>query len=183
MDDKELLLGIQRKNEKYYEILVDKYIRYVGAIALKISGNRLNMHDIEEICSDVFIKLWNIADRITLTGDSLKPYIAITTRNTTLNVLRSKKITLEDELEETILTRDSTENVVILNEEKNIIKSVITSLKEPDREIFIRRYFYMEKVKDIATKIGMNEKAVSARISRAKETLRSLFTEKGFFNH
>lgn len=179
MDDKELLLGIQHKNEKCYEILIDKYVRYVGAIALKISGNRLNMYDIEEICSDVFIKLWNNADRITLTGDSLKPYIAITTRNTTLNVLRNKKMNLEEELEETVLTKDSTENVVILNEERKIIKSVISSLKEPDREIFIRRYFYLEKVKDIASKIGMNEKAVSARISRAKEMLRSLFTEKG----
>ncbi|MBE6067212.1 MAG: sigma-70 family RNA polymerase sigma factor [Clostridium lundense] len=179
MDDKEILLGIQQKNEKCYEILIDKYLRYVGAIALKISGDRLNMYDIEEICSDIFIKLWNIADRITLTGGSLKPYIAITTRNTTLNVLRSKKINLEEEFEEVVLTKESPENVVILNEERKIIKTVIASLKEPDREIFIRRYFYMEKVKDIASKIGMNEKAVSARISRAKEMLRSIFTEKG----
>jgi RNA polymerase sigma-70 factor (ECF subfamily) len=179
MDDKELLLGIQHKNEKCYEILIDKYVRYVGAIALKISGDRLNMYDIEEICSDIFIKLWNIANKITLTGGSLKPYIAITTRNTTLNVLRSRKINLEEEFEEVVLIKESPENVVILNEEKKIIKSVIASLKEPDREIFIRRYFYMEKVKDIAAKIGMNEKAVSARISRTKEMLRSIFTEKG----
>ncbi len=179
MDDKELLLGIRHTNENCYEILIDKYTRYIGAIALKISGDRLNMYDIEEICSDVFISLWNKADRITLTGDSLKPYIAITTRNTTLNVLRSKKMNLEEEFEETVLTKESTENVVILNEEKKIIKSVINSLTEPDREIFIRRYFYMEKVRDIASKIGLTEKAVSARISRAKELLRSQFTEKG----
>lgn len=178
MDDKELLLGIQNKNEKFYEILIDKYSRYIGAIAIKISGDRLNMYDIEEICSDIFIKLWNSADRITLTGGSLKPYIAIATRNNTLNVLRNKKKNLEEELEEDVLTNESTENVVILNEEKQMIKSVITSLKEPDREIFIRRYFYMEKVKDIAFKIGMSEKAVSARIARAKDILRSLFTEK-----
>lgn len=179
MDDKELLSGIQNKDEKYYEILIDKYTRYVGAIALKISGDRLNICDIEEICSDVFIKIWKNADRITLTGDSFKPYIAIAARNNTLNVLRSKKKSLEEELEEDAIVDESTENIVVLNEEKQIIRSVISSLKEPEREIFIRRYFYMEKVKDIAEKIGISEKAVSARIGRAKETLRSLFMEKG----
>ena len=179
MDDKELLLGIQNKNERYYEILIDRYVRYVGAIALKISGNRLNMYDIEEICSDVFVKLWDSAERITLTGGNLKPYIAIVTRNNTLNMLRDRNKNLEEELEAAVLVSDSTENTVILKEEKQLIKSVINSLKEPDREIFIRRYFYLEKVKDIAEKIGLSEKAVSARIGRAKDLLHSLFRDKG----
>lgn len=178
MEDQELLVGIQNKKEDYYEILVDKYMRYVGAIVSKVAGNRLGNHDIEEICADTFIKIWTNAENIQLTRGSLKPYMAIVARNHTLNVLRAKEKRLEEELEEDILTYESAENLVVLKEEKNKINKLIADLPEPDREIFIRRYFYMEKVKDIARRIGMTEKAVSARISRTKDKLQTRLKEK-----
>lgn len=49
---------------------------------------------------------------------------------------------------------------------------MVQDMGEPDREIFIRRYFYLEKVRDIASRLNMQEKAVTARIRRAKDKLR-----------
>lgn len=179
MDDHKLLVGIRQKDENCYEELLEKYVRYVAAIIAKVAGQRLNSHDIEEICSDTFIKIWVNAEKIVLKGESFRAYLAISARNNTLNALRDKQKRLGDELDEDVLAYDSTETFVLLKQEHQKINELITTLPEPDREIMIRRYFYLEKVKDIANRIGINEKAVSARIGRSKNKLKSLLTEKG----
>ncbi|WP_025027862.1 RNA polymerase sigma factor [Caldalkalibacillus mannanilyticus] len=178
MNDQALLNGIKQKNEDCYEQLIDKYMRYVAAIIAKIAGKRLNSYDIEEISSDTFIKIWTKADRIELQGDSLKAYLAMTARNLTLNVLRQRGNRIEEELKEHVATADSTEEYVYQKEEQQEIQKLIGQLPEAEQEIIVRRYFYQEKVKDIAQKLGINEKAMSARLGRSKNKMKMLIGQK-----
>jgi len=172
MDDRELLVGIRQKDEKCFEKLMEKYIRYIAAIIAKVAGQRLNKYDIEDVCSDTLIKLWVNSEKIDLKSDNLKGYLAISARNNTLNAIRSKQKRLGDELDEDSLADDSAEVLFFNWHDNQKINELITTLPELDREIMIRRYFYLERVKDIAQKVGINEKAVSARIGRAKEKLK-----------
>ena len=172
MDDRELLVGIRQKDEKYFEMLMEKYMRYIAAVIVKVAGQRLNKYDIEDICSDTLIKLWINSEKIDLKGDNLRGYLAISARNNTLNAIRSNKKRLGDELDENSLADDSAEAIFFNMQDNQKINELITTLPELDREIMIRRYFYLERVKDIAQKVGINEKAVSARIGRAKEKLK-----------
>ena len=178
MKDRELLVGIRLKDESCYEELIDRYMRYVAAVVSKVAGKRLNSYDIEEISSDVFIKVWLKSGTITLKGDSMKAYLAIAARNNTLNVLRQKARIKEDELEETISDNQSAEDHLMLQQEKMEINDLISNLTEKDQEIMIRRYYHMEKVKDIAAQLGSNEKAVSARIARSRDKLKSILLQQ-----
>ncbi|PKM51788.1 MAG: RNA polymerase subunit sigma-24 [Firmicutes bacterium HGW-Firmicutes-7] len=179
MNDHELLAGIKQKNESCYEMLVEKYMRYVAAIISRVAGRRLNNYDIEEISSETFIKIWMNSQKIVLKGESLKAYLAMSARNNTLNVLRDRQKRQEDVLNEELISSDSVEAYVMLEEENKDINETLSELPELEREILVRRYFNQEKIKDIAEKVGIDEKAVSARIGRSKNKLKMMLSKKG----
>ncbi|MDD4564498.1 MAG: sigma-70 family RNA polymerase sigma factor [Eubacteriales bacterium] len=179
LDDREILAGLKAQDEQAYEELMNKYARYVGAIVVRISGNRLNIQDIEEICSGTFIKIWFSSGSIRITGENLKGYIGVTARNLTLNALRGKLKTSEDELEEDEIRYRSAEETAVIEEEMKVLKETIIAMSPLDREIFIRRYFYLERVKDIARDKRLNEKTVSTKLSRARRRLQLAIDERG----
>ena len=179
VDDREILAGLKKRDEQAYEELMNKYVRYVGAIAVKIAGDRLNVQDIEEICSDAFIKIWFSSGSIQITGENLKGYIGVTTRNLTLNALRKKQKIWADELEEDRIRYRSAEEAALIGEEIEVLRGTIKGMSPLDREIFIRRYFYLERVMDIARDKGLNEKTVSTRLRRARQRLQLAIDERG----
>ena len=181
VDDLQLLEGIKDKKAPCYEILIDRYIRYVTVVVSSVSKNNLSTQDIEEISADVFIKIWTNAEKISLKGETLKPYIAKMARNMTINKIR--KISNGEILpldEDIISTSDATpaERVISL-QNTQIINESINGLDEPDREIFIRRYFYLEKIAEIAGKLGINENTVATKLARSKKRLKDLLFERG----
>ena len=46
------------------------------------------------------------------------------------------------------------------------------NLKDEDRELMLRRYFYLQKSKDIAAAMNMSVTAVNSRLSRLKNKIR-----------
>jgi RNA polymerase sigma-70 factor (ECF subfamily) len=60
-----------------------------------------------------------------------------------------------------------------------VIAKAVDGLPPTDREIFILRYYYMERVKSIADKLGMTEKAVENRLYRGKLSLRQTLSDCG----
>lgn len=50
----------------------------------------------------------------------------------------------------------------------------VMSLGEPDSEIFVRRYKFDEKIKDISKAMGLNISTVKTRLSRGKRKLRKM---------
>ena len=53
-------------------------------------------------------------------------------------------------------------------------------LKEKDRNIFIRRYFYMESGKQIAEKYGISETNVNVSLSRTRTRLKEHLGKEGW---
>jgi DNA-directed RNA polymerase specialized sigma24 family protein len=75
MNDCELLQKIGCGDAKALEKLMDKYSRYVVAVIVHLAGEQLAYEDVEEICSDVFVKIWRCSSSIQLASDTLKPYL------------------------------------------------------------------------------------------------------------
>ena len=55
----------------------------------------------------------------------------------------------------------------------------VDNFKEPDRSIFILRYFYFEKVKVIASKLNLSEKKVENILYRSKTKLKEELIKGG----
>ena len=60
-----------------------------------------------------------------------------------------------------------------------IIYKTIDNMEEPDKSIFILRYFYFEKVKDISSRLDLSPKKVENCLYRQKYKLKKALIEGG----
>lgn len=179
MEDSELLDEIRKKNQNAFHTVLSKYSKYVATIIVKVGGDSITSQDTEEICSDVFVKLWEKSNTIELRSSSLKSYIGMMARNHTLNILRTKKHTQQCNFED-IATSLSAEECYIIKNESEILNRTIYELEHLDRELFIRRYFYREKLTDIAKAKNMNIKTVSSKLIKIRKKLKQKLLERRF---
>lgn len=168
-------------NRDTYNQFIVHYTPYVIAVILKIGGSQLTNEDREEIASDVFVKLWYSREEISIAPGKEKAYIGVMTRHMTLNVLKKKGQSRTIPLEENsiVVSSDALEQQLISKEENKVIKEVVNTLDEPDREIFIRRYFYFEKVIEISKVMHIKEQTVATKLYRGRERLRKMLKERG----
>ena len=59
----------------------------------------------------------------------------------------------------------------------DFVWNAVMSLGEPDHEIFVRRYKFDEKLRDIAKAMGLNVSTVRTRLSRGKRKLRKILSD------
>lgn len=78
-----LLTKLKKHDEKALEAVMEKYSRLVATVIYNISKDSLTKEDIEETVADVFVTLWNNADKVQ--EGKLKGYICSIARTRTLN--------------------------------------------------------------------------------------------------
>lgn len=179
MDDKELLALLLNNPTKGVLALIKQYGGYAKAIIMRVGVS--NKEDIEECISDVFAKLWQARNTIDLEKGSLKGYIAIISRNQAVNkVKRQQRVGDLLPIEELELGVDIDMEQEVANKQNALLlNEVIEMLEEPDREIFIRRYFFYEQVKTIAERLGLAPKAVENKLYTGKRHLKETLLERG----
>jgi len=59
-----------------------------------------------------------------------------------------------------------------------LLVEALNGLSEQDRKIFVLRYWYVERIKAIAQKLGLSERVVKSRLYRGKAALRSALADK-----
>ena len=64
MDEKRALRELKHGDSEALEWLIDRYALYVNTMVYNIIGRSMTQSDIEEVVSDVFLALWNNADKI-----------------------------------------------------------------------------------------------------------------------
>ena len=57
----------------------------------------------------------------------------------------------------------------------------LESLPKDSRLIFLRRYWYVDSVPEIAARYGMTESKVKMQLSRTKEKLRLFLEQEGIY--
>ncbi|MGN1411091.1 MAG: RNA polymerase sigma factor [Oscillospiraceae bacterium] len=167
----------KKHKEKEFEKIIIKYTPYVSTIVYNIGGRNLSSQDIEDITSNVFIAVWQ--KNVNLKVSNFKSYLAGMTRNITLNYLRTIKnvYNLDDEV---II---STNNLVEDFEKKElskIIDELVNDMKEPDRSIFIKYYWFGNDTKKIAEDLQLNRSTVMSKLSRNREKLKKELIERGY---
>lgn len=179
MNEKQIIKGLQRKSERVYEILIDAYTPYVASIVTAVGSKVLNKQDIEEITADIFIKIWVDSEKIHI-RHTLKGYLAMIARNKCIDYIRKKGQLATIPLEEDrLMIKEDTEQLILSKEQSQIIQEVVEGLQEPDKTIFIKRYFYWEKIGKITSDLEINENTIATKLRRTKEKLRNKLVERG----
>lgn len=180
MIDARIVDLLKHNPSKGLEKAIDKYSGLVKTIVVRIIGYD-KQEDIEETVSDVFVELWKSIDNFDPEKGQLKNYIISIARFVSLNtynrkILKHEMIPLEeDELEFDV----DLENEVSKSINKEIIKETIKSLPHPDKDIFIRRYYLFESIKEIAQNLDLTPKSVENKLYRGKEKLKAALIKNG----
>jgi RNA polymerase sigma-70 factor (ECF subfamily) len=177
--NQQLINGIQQGDIAAFEELHKRYYIFLCLIAEHIVRNP---SDAQEIVSDVFVKIWNIREKIDITT-SIKAYLVRAVHNTSVNYLERYKISnkLTDSLSNSdykLLAWDSDYPLGQLYEKEimNILDHGISKLPDACREIFILSRNEDMKYRDIADKLGISVNTVKTQmkiaLARLRETLK-----------
>ena len=174
LTDAKALSLLQAGDQSALEWFIDRYGGYVGAVANGILQNSMSKADVEEVTADVFVTLWKSAEK--LAPLNLKGYLSRVARSLALRKLRERKGELPLEEDLLILPEDSLIEKLDRQERDRLVREAVLSLAQPDREIFLRHYYYCQSVSEIAERMGMNPSTVKTRLRRGREKLRQHLT-------
>ena len=180
MDEKELLRRIRKGDTDALQQIIDGYSGYVYAIVKNIIQPPLQPEDIEEVVSDVFLRLWEKVE--TVDADRLRSWLAAVTRNRAKDKLRALHLSLP--LEEDVLTlaAPGPEEAMGEREQADCLRAAVLAMEETDRDIFLRHYYLCQTVAVIARDLDMNPSTVKARLRRGREKLKKTLREGGFLD-
>ena len=180
MNDIEMMAIFIRDDEEGYRLLIDRYAAYVTAVISGIAKGSLTVSDIEEVASNVFFKIWR--NKRNIHAPRLKAYIAKVARNAAIDRLRLNEtpcVPYEDDVLQ-VAYHEQPDELTLLREQKEAVEQAVKSFKEPDREIFIRFYFFGETLKAISEKLGLNADTTKTKLRRSRFKVRDILQERGY---
>lgn len=173
MQEDELLKKIDSNDPKAFEIVMNTYNRLLWVIVGGILGHVGTQEDIEECISDVYITLWEKPKAYNPEKGTLKTFLVIIAKNKALDKYRRISKVKFAQLNDAIRSSDDDLMGYIVNKEMcQQLYDAIQILKEPDKEIMVRRYFFEEKPSYIADKISLPVKEVENRLYQSKVKLK-----------
>lgn len=151
--------------EKVYEEYRDKILRYILS---KVNDYPLS----EDICSDVFVKVYEKIDTFDSTKASLSTWIYTIARNKLIDYYRTRRVTSEipDNL-----TYEEKDEDTFSEEDLETLAKALESIDSRSKRIVVEHYYNNKTLKDIASEMGISY--AYAKILHKK----ALFTLKKFF--
>ncbi len=178
MEEKEALARLIRKEEPALVWVIERYSGYVSTIVYNIIGSKMTVSDVEEVTSDVFLTLWTNADRVA--PGKLKAYLSGIARNKAAEKTRQWKDVMP--LEENMLELPGMdpEETLVSRERAALVQRAVQEMPEPEREIFLRHYYYFQSVTQIAGEMNLNSSTVKTKLRRGRETLKRTIQKGGY---
>lgn len=183
MEDRRIIeLFLQRSEEAILETDI-KYGRYCHRIAFNILGND---EDSEECVNDTYMRVWGSIPPNE--PSSLPSFIGKITRNLALDKLRQKNSdkrgggevpVVLDELAECISGVDEISQRQDSAEITAALNSFLEKLNSVERGVFMRRYFKIEPIAEIAERYGISVSKTTTMLFRLREKLKKHFMKEG----
>ncbi|MDR2903834.1 MAG: sigma-70 family RNA polymerase sigma factor, partial [Clostridiales bacterium] len=132
--------------------------------------------------SDTFLNAWKTVEKLSAAGSSLKGYLICIARNTAINRYHQLKKQYAETvvlLEETAQADGDVLGEIINEEDTFTLQQLIMSMEKTDRDIFIRKYFLFESVREIAAQMAIDEVQIKNRLYRGRQRLRAELSKRG----
>lgn len=184
MEDNTIIELYWKRDEAAIPATAGKYGRYCNTVAMNILNNTA---DAEECVNDTWLNAWNAIPphRPSL----LSAFLGKLTRNLAFN--RYKKLHTQkrgsgeislalEELEECLSGGDSVEQEIDRRELTKELDTFLAGLPLETRRCFVRRYWYCDSVRNIATGSGRTPASVTMLLSRTRQQLKKHLAERGY---
>ncbi len=184
MTDETIVRLYWERSEDAIRETENAYGRYFHAIAYGILRDG---EDAREVVNDTYLKAWNTIP--PKRPSPLKAFLGRITRQLSLNRLEQEtaqkrgggqyRLAL-DELEECIPAKSGDGEWADRMALTGLLNRFLRSLPEEQRYVFIRRYWYLEPVSEIAAAAGAGESKVKSQLARMRAKLRRQLEKEGF---
>jgi len=182
MEDKEIVEMYLARSELAITATSEKYGNYLGKIAKNILDHE---EDAEECVNDAYFKAWRSIPPNH--PRNLVAYLGRLTRNLALDLLRKSgrlkrgggtADSILDELVDIADPNEGPESELDMQYTVRLINEYLSRQSKEKRVIFVRRYWYMDPLRDIALSQGVTEGKIKSVLHRMRTELKK-FLEKG----
>ena len=160
-----MIMTDQMKTELYQNF----YSKVLGYINGKVNNYTLA----EDLCSDVFLKVYEKLDTFDETKASLSTWIFTITRNTLTDYFRTRRV--HGEIPETLAGEDSFEDEICNNDMLDSLADALENLDERERDIVIFHYYSGMTLKEVSDKMGISYSYVKLLHNNALAALKNYF--------
>ena len=181
MDDLEIIELYFARDERAIAETETKYGKLCHSIANRILDSR---EESEECVSDVLVALWNTIPP-TRPVD-LRAFVSKIARNLSLKrseylsrAKRSRDVLTSLEELEAILPDERYGSGIDEEEIGRLISEFLRTQSEVKRNVFVRKYFFFDSTRDIATRFGFSEGKVKSMLFRTRAELKEYLMKEG----
>ena len=181
MDDISIIEMYFARDEQAIEETDKKY----GGLCFRLANNILSdTEDSRECVNDTYFAVWN---RIPPEQpDQFRAYILKITRNLAMKKFRyiladkrSRDMTVSySELEEILPGSGSDQNIEYA-QLGQLLNEFLRKEKEDSRNVFIRKYFFFDSVKEISGQYGFSESRIKSMLYHSRIRLKNYLRKEG----
>ena len=159
-------MGTKLTNEEIYEKYHEKVFSYIR--------NHVNqIEDAEDLCSDVFVKIYSKLDTFDESKASISTWIYAMTSNTVIDFYRTNHI--QSEIPEDLAEDKSLiEDEVLNNESLELLAGALRSLPQELMDIVVLRYYKGLTLQEVATQMNLSYGVTKLRHKEALGRLKDL---------
>lgn len=173
MQEHEIIESLIKKDEQSMDELLLHYGPLMKYIIAPIVHDP---HDREDCLSEAAMRIWEKAEQFDSAKGSWNAWLTAVTRNTALNLTRktNRHKSIEEIPEDLPSPLPTPEEELLKKERQAELKHALSLLSSKERLLFFRKYYYLQSTAQIASELGMTERAVEGKLYRLKKRLRKM---------
>ncbi|MDO4270606.1 MAG: sigma-70 family RNA polymerase sigma factor [Eubacteriales bacterium] len=152
--------------------------RYGGMVRYIVRGILPDAQDAEECVSDVYLRVWQRFATFDAARGSLAAWLTAVARNTAVDY-RRRAAAPAGEWDENAVSAPSPEDEVLRRERSRQLRDALERLSGAERQLFYRKYYYLQSTAQMAAELSLSERAVEGRLHRLRRRLRKLMGGDG----
>ena len=178
LEEEKLIRRLKARSRSALEQAIRRYGPYVSTVVWRALGSAAAPEDVEEVTADVFVALR--AHGEDLREDApLRPWLAAVARNKATDRLRRLSQAPLPLSELDPAPGPGPQEAAEQREWAERLWQAVEAMGEPGRTLFLRHYWYGDKLKDVARDLGMKPSTARNRLLRGRRALRRLLSEGG----
>ena len=162
----------------------EKYGGYLNRIAY---GVLRDTPDAQECVNDTYHSAWNAMPPNR--PNRLSAFLGKITRRLSIDRLRRQSAEKRgggelplvlDELSGCVSGVDTAEDEVLRQELSSLLDAFLSSLSDTERRVFLRRYWYLDSIAEIAGRFGFTQSKTASMLHRTRGKLREALRKEGY---
>ncbi len=187
--DKRLAKLVRTEPDRGIAECIDRYGGGVKAICCNILRDGYRDY-VDDAMMESFTSLWQFIQSGKKIHTTLEGCLYGIARKKSLEILRRNSrhvsnvsIDGTEGIEQVLVAENAdVEDIFARKHNEKLLHEVVAEMEEPDHTIFLLRYFYFYKVREVAERMGLTEDYVENRLRRGRQKLKKSLEKRGILH-